>query len=176
MTMLTGPISSVRKTSADGAPRVLAHRDAGGKPGGLAHGTHRHQELILHYRLFVSIVFGLMTACSSESDNTLSPIKVEIEKTESGYRLLRGGEPYTVRGAGMGRDDIERFTAAGGNSIRNWSTMQRGQDTDEARASRFRLRRRGRRRCPAGVDARGSTQVPRPSRRPGLGYWQRTQP
>ena len=83
----------------------------------------------MHYRLFVSIVFCFMTACSSESDNTLSPIKVEIGKTESGYRLLRGGAPYTVRGAGMARDDIERFAAAGGNSIRNWSTMQRGQDT-----------------------------------------------
>ena len=70
-----------------------------------------------------------MTACSSESDNALSPIKVEVAKTESGYQLLRGGEIYTVNGAGMVVDDIQRFAAAGGNSIRNWNTMQRGQDT-----------------------------------------------
>ena len=79
-----------------------------------------------------------MTACSTKSENTLSPIKVEIRKTADGYQLLRDGEPYTVRGAGMVVDDIERFAAAGGNSIRNWSTMQRGQDTrallDEAHA------------------------------------------
>jgi hypothetical protein len=70
-----------------------------------------------------------MTACSIESDNALSPVIVEIQKTEGGYQLLRGGKPYTVRGAGMVVDDIQRFAAAGGNSIRNWSTMQRGQDT-----------------------------------------------
>jgi hypothetical protein len=81
--------------------------------------------------LLIITVFSLMTACSTEPDNALSPIRVEIEKTDNGYRLLRGGEPYTVRGAGMVRNDIERFAAAGGNSIRNWSTMQSGQDTRE---------------------------------------------
>ncbi len=85
----------------------------------------------MRYPLLIITVLSLMTACSSEPDNALSPIKVEIEKTENGYRLLRGGEPYTVRGAGMVRDDIERFAAAGGNSIRNWSTLQSGQDTRE---------------------------------------------
>jgi hypothetical protein len=83
----------------------------------------------LRYTLFAVIAFSFMTACSIESDNTLSPIKVEVEQTEGGYRLLRGGVPYDVRGAGMVVDDIERFAAAGGNSIRNWNTMQRGQDT-----------------------------------------------
>ena len=76
-------------------------------------------------------VLSLMTACSSEPDNVLSPIKVEIEKTERGYRLLRGGEPYAVRGAGMGGDDIARFAASGGNSIRTWTTMRAGRDTRE---------------------------------------------
>ena len=79
--------------------------------------------------LFVSAVFCLMTACSAESDTARAPIKVEIEKTDTGYRLLRGGEPYTVRGAGMVIDDIGRFAAIGGNSIRNWSTLHAGQDT-----------------------------------------------
>ena len=83
----------------------------------------------MHYRVVFTTVMYLMTACSGESDSMPSPIKVEIGKTESGYQLLRGGTPYTVRGAGMGVDDIQRFAAAGGNSIRNWNTMQRGQDT-----------------------------------------------
>ena len=38
------------------------------------------------------------------------------------YALLRGGEPYIVRGAGMVHDDIERFAAHGGNAIRTWTT------------------------------------------------------
>ena len=85
----------------------------------------------MRYVLFVITVLSLMTACSSEPDNALSPIKVAIEKTADGYRLLRGGEPYAVRGAGMARNDIERFAAAGGNSIRNWNSRQPGQDTRE---------------------------------------------
>jgi hypothetical protein len=70
-----------------------------------------------------------MTACSPERGDAGSAIKVEIAKTDSGYRLLRGGEPYVIRGAGMGRDDIERFAAHGGNSIRTWSTSNDYQDT-----------------------------------------------
>jgi len=85
----------------------------------------------MRYLLLASITVCLVTACSTEPDNALSPVKVEIGKTERGYQLLRGGEPYTVSGAGMGHDDIGRFAAAGGNSIRNWSTLQRGQDTRE---------------------------------------------
>ena len=85
----------------------------------------------MRYLLLVITVLSLMTACSSEPDNALSPIKVEIAKTANGYQLLRGGEPYTVRGAGMARNDVERFAAAGGNSIRNWNSQQPGQDTRE---------------------------------------------
>jgi exo-beta-1,3-glucanase (GH17 family) len=49
-------------------------------------------------------------------------IPVEIVETESGYALYRGGEPYVVKGAGMVVDDLDRFIAHGGNSIRMWST------------------------------------------------------
>ena len=59
----------------------------------------------------------------------MSPTKVEIVRTETGYQLLRGGEPYEIRGAGMGRDDIARFASHGGNSIRTWSTLDDEQDT-----------------------------------------------
>ncbi len=88
----------------------------------------------MRYSLFLSTIVLLMTACSADpagSSNALEPIRVEIERTEDGYRLLRGGEPYIAKGAGMAINDIERFAAAGGNSIRNWSTAQDGQDTRE---------------------------------------------
>ena len=71
----------------------------------------------------------LMTACFSDPGDAGSAIKVEVAKTEAGYRLLRGGEPYVIRGAGMDIDDIERFAEYGGNSIRTWTTSNDEQDT-----------------------------------------------
>ena len=85
----------------------------------------------MRHPLLAIALLCLMTACSVESDPSLSPIRVEVRETDDGYVLLRGGKPYTVRGAGMAINDIERFAAYGGNSIRNWSTSQRGQDTRE---------------------------------------------
>ena len=67
-------------------------------------------------RLVLIALFLLMTACSPESQTVVPPIKVEISKTAEGYVLLRGGEPYVVKGAVMGRNDIERFAGHGGNS------------------------------------------------------------
>ena len=72
-----------------------------------------------------------MTACSPEPEDVNPAIKVEIVKSGSAYQLLRGGEPYVIRGAGMGTDDIERFAAHGGNSIRTWTTRNDRQDTKE---------------------------------------------
>ncbi|MDX1481578.1 MAG: PKD domain-containing protein, partial [Woeseiaceae bacterium] len=57
-----------------------------------------------------------------------NPVKVEIRETDAGFALYRGGEHYEVRGAGMAKDDIARFAAHGGNSIRNWSTDSEYQD------------------------------------------------
>ena len=73
----------------------------------------------------------LMTACTPEADDAQPSTRVEIAKTANGYVLMRGGEPYTVKGAGMARDDIERFARHGGNSIRTWSTDNDYQDTKE---------------------------------------------
>jgi exo-beta-1,3-glucanase (GH17 family) len=85
------------------------------------------------------IIALVMTACSSENKETMSPIIVEIVTTDAGYELMRGGEPYVIKGAGMSTDDLERFAAHGGNSIRNWSTTGEFQDVmallDEAHAN-----------------------------------------
>ena len=49
------------------------------------------------------------------------PIPVRIEATGGGYRLLRGGEPYVVRGAGTGNPEmLARLKDSGGNSVRTW--------------------------------------------------------
>ena len=72
-----------------------------------------------------------MTACSPDPTDADAAVTVEITKTDFGYQLLRGGQPYVIRGAGMARNDIERFVAHGGNSIRTWSTSSDYQDTAE---------------------------------------------
>jgi len=74
------------------------------------------------------MVAFIMTGCSQEPGKPSSAIKVEVVSTADGYRLLRGGLPYAVRGAGMARGDIGGFAANGGNSIRNWTTDDAVQD------------------------------------------------
>jgi len=46
-------------------------------------------------------------------------VPVELQKTDSGWQLLRGGEPYFILGAG-GDGSLEQLAAAGANSIRTW--------------------------------------------------------
>jgi len=72
-----------------------------------------------------------MTACPSAPQAAQGPVKVEVVRSGDGYVLMRGGEPYVVRGAGMARDDIARFAAHGGNSIRTWTTDSSVQDVGE---------------------------------------------
>jgi hypothetical protein len=47
------------------------------------------------------------------------PIKVEIVKTDEGWGLLRGGEPFTIAGAGGDRR-LKLLKESGGNAIRTW--------------------------------------------------------
>jgi hypothetical protein len=67
------------------------------------------------------------TACAQDSDpgestaTEMRPVKVEIVEQDGKYRLLRGGKPYIVRGAGIDHADLEAFAAAGGNSLRTWA-------------------------------------------------------
>jgi len=69
-----------------------------------------------------AVVALLMAACAQGAEGSSTAIKVEVVRTEHGYQLLRGGVPYTIRGAGMEVDDLARFAAHGGNSIRNWTS------------------------------------------------------
>jgi hypothetical protein len=58
-------------------------------------------------------------------------IPVELASEEGRYQLLRGGQPYDIRGAGLEYRDIGVFVSHGGNSIRTWRTdnaFQSGQE------------------------------------------------
>lgn len=63
-------------------------------------------------------------------------VPVEVVMLDGRYTLLRGGEPYPIRGAGIEFADVGNFAAHGGNSLRTWRTDSRfstGQEVlDEA--------------------------------------------
>jgi hypothetical protein len=79
----------------------------------------------------VALFASLIAASPAAPARPMQPVKVEVVKSEKGFRLLRGGEPYVIRGAGMVHDDLARFAAHGGNSIRNWTTDDSVQDVME---------------------------------------------
>ena len=61
------------------------------------------------------------------------PVPVELQQVDGQWQLLRGGQPYLIRGAG-GDGPLDRLAAAGANSIRTWSTENVGPILDEADA------------------------------------------
>lgn len=69
----------------------------------------------------------------SPSSAAAAATPVELQQTEQGWQLLRGGEPYFVRGAG-GNTSLEALAAAGANSVRTWSTENVETLLDEAHA------------------------------------------
>jgi len=56
----------------------------------------------------------------------MAAVPVVVAEQDGQYRLLRGGEPYAVRGAGLEFVDVAVFAAHGGNSIRTWRTDNPG--------------------------------------------------
>lgn len=72
---------------------------------------------IIRCVLFITLsnlVFG------SEAQN-VEPVKVLIKKDGNNYQLIRGGQPYFIKGAG-GTSYTERLAECGGNSIRTWDS------------------------------------------------------
>lgn len=65
-------------------------------------------------------------------------IPVEVVEIDGRYQVLRGGEPYEIKGAGLEFGSIEALAEHGGNSFRTWRTdngRQTGQEVlDRAEA------------------------------------------
>lgn len=60
-------------------------------------------------------------------------IPVELRNTDEGWLLLRGGQPYFIRGAG-GDGPLDALAEAGANSIRTWGAEGAGDILDRAHA------------------------------------------
>jgi hypothetical protein len=73
----------------------------------------------------------LFITCLWISQAFTQAIKVEVQKSETGFTLLRGGEPYYIRGAG-GHHHLDELVFLGGNSIRTWSHENAQEILDNA--------------------------------------------
>ena len=74
-------------------------------------------------RLLASLALLIaLSSCAVQNDSPLQPVKVEIIRVGDGFQVLRGGEPYVIKGAGLEFGDIGTLAAHGGNSIRTWTT------------------------------------------------------
>ena len=79
-------------------------------------------------RTLLGAGFLLWALCSNAE-----PVPVELRLDDDGWQLLRGGEPYLIRGAG-GDASLEELAAAGANSVRTWSIDGAEKILDEAHA------------------------------------------
>ena len=59
-------------------------------------------------------------AAASEGQAAAGAIPVEVVRVGEQFQLLRGGEPYVIKGAGLESGDIAELAAHGGNSFRTW--------------------------------------------------------
>lgn len=73
------------------------------------------------------LLFTCMPGASAIDANPASAPRVQVvERTDGTFTLLRDGQPYQVKGAGIGagrwfvEDGLELFAESGGNSIRTW--------------------------------------------------------
>jgi hypothetical protein len=77
----------------------------------------------------MTLVGGLLAFVAGSARG--EAVKVELTKTEGGFQLLRGGEPYRIRGAG-GNGSLKALAEAGGNSVRTWDFEGTDALLDEA--------------------------------------------
>ncbi len=68
---------------------------------------------------------------TGDQGSAFGAVPVEVALREGRYTLLRGGEPYAIRGAGIEFADIGNFAAHGGNSLRTWRTDSRFSTAQE---------------------------------------------
>jgi len=63
-------------------------------------------------------LLGSVLACGAVARAEAIPVSIEGDAT-TGFRLLRGGSPFLIRGVG-GTTGLDTLAACGGNAIRTW--------------------------------------------------------
>lgn len=77
-----------------------------------------------------STVIALLLSCFAVAQEHV-PIPVEMVRSGDGWQLLRGGEPYYIKGVG-GQTRLEKAVEYGANSVRTWGIDEAVQILDEA--------------------------------------------
>jgi len=82
----------------------------------------------------VLFVGSLLTACSKQvrTDEMTSPSHVTIQAVNGRYQFYVNGEPFFVKGVGLGMQDLDFLQASGANSFRTWGTHNAMQLLDSA--------------------------------------------
>ena len=75
--------------------------------------------------IFISTIFFVFSSAYAQA------IKVEVQKVDDQWVLMRGGAPYYINGAG-GEGFMEELVEAGGNSVRTWSVDDAQEVLDKA--------------------------------------------
>lgn len=95
---------------------------------------------IIHW-LLAGIAGIVVSACGRPVESTANEqpavvpagvVPVQVRHSPRGYELLRGGRPYFLRG-GAGLQQLDKLRAAGGNTIRLWSTDYAAPLLEQAR-------------------------------------------
>jgi hypothetical protein len=87
--------------------------------------------------ILTTMLVLLCTSCAQQQVPEVEQVRngvipVEVVQRDGRYLLLRDGQPYQVRGAGVEYDHIASFAAHGGNSFRTWSTADGQRFLDAA--------------------------------------------
>jgi len=85
--------------------------------------------------LMMSALLILMYSCNAFDQKEATPpvTKSEIRITEEGHRIFLNGEPFYVKGAGVGSNgSLELLSKHGANSFRTWSTDNGKEVLDQA--------------------------------------------
>ncbi|HEY3415209.1 MAG TPA: glycoside hydrolase family 2 TIM barrel-domain containing protein [Armatimonadota bacterium] len=84
----------------------------------------------MNHRALLTVLIVLAIPANARAQ-AAKPVPVTLEKTADGYRLLRDGKPFFIKGAG-GSGPLDRLKAAGANSNRTWGADNLGPMLDEA--------------------------------------------
>ena len=105
-----------------------------GRPGQTTRPNHPRWASCLVLGALLSAGGATAQPARSSTRPASKPVAVRVQQAPDGsYALLRGGQPYFVRGAGGGAFP-SRLAAYGGNSIRTWDTRRAPAVLDSARA------------------------------------------
>lgn len=76
-----------------------------------------------------AIALGALAAAAQST----TPARI-VGNARVGYRLLRGDQPYFIRGVGVDRGSLAAAAQAGANSVRTWGADRLGSVLDQAQA------------------------------------------